>query len=370
MSIDFTPQRMTEGLANWDRWFDQSLNRPIIDLRLSHARTPDRPEPSERSDIRFVQFAGDTPVEQIIDQMDYDIAGHKFLGDGYPRTWPNYGAGSLATYLGARCEPSVEGGTVWFHPPCQQEPADLHLNLDPDEHWFKHAQAVMRAAIDRWQGQVQVSMVDLGGNLDVVSTFRPGEQLLMDLYDQPDEVERLVWEAHEAWFAAWDQFNAILQPTNPGYSAWAGLLCSRPHYMLQCDFCYMISPEMFDRFVKPELQASCRRLSHCFYHLDGPGQLNHLDSLLEIEELKGVQWVPGDGQPPQEQWPDVFRKIHDAGKLIQLFMHNDANGRPRFEALDKVADAIGTAAPICIIGFIPEAYESEARQWMRRYGVE
>jgi 5-methyltetrahydrofolate--homocysteine methyltransferase len=302
--------------------------------------------------------------------MDYDLATQRFLGDGYPRVWMNHGAGSLAAYLGARCEPSVEGGTVWFHPPCEQEPADLHLKLDPEEHWFNHAKAMMKAAIERWSGRVQVSMVDLGGNLDVVSTFRPGEQLLMDLYDQPEHVERLIWEVHEAWFAAWEQFNDILQPTNPGYSAWAGLLCSRPHYMLQCDFCYMISPDMFDRFVKPELAASCRKLSHGFYHLDGPGQLNHLDSLLEIEQLKGVQWVPGDGQPSFEQWPDVYRKIHEAGKLIQLFMRNDSKGRPKFETLDKVADAIGTADPICIIGFIPAEYEEEARQWMSRYGVE
>ena len=47
----------------------------------------------------------------------------------------------------------------------------------------------------------------------------------------------------------------------------------------------LISPQMFDEFAKPELEATCERLPRAFYHLDGPGQLPHLDSLLEIENL-------------------------------------------------------------------------------------
>ena len=61
---------------------------------------------------------------------------------------------------------------------------------------------------------------------------------------------------------------------------------------------------MFDE-SKPELAASCRRLKNAFYHLDGLGQLPHLKSLLSIPELKGIQWVPGDGQPDVTEWPAV-----------------------------------------------------------------
>jgi 5-methyltetrahydrofolate--homocysteine methyltransferase len=71
--------------------------------------------------------------------------------------------------------------------------------------------------------------------------------------------------------------------------------------MLSSDFSYLIGPAMFDEFVKPGLADSCRRLPHSFYHLDGPGQLAHLDSLLAIAELDGIQWVPGAGQPECDQ---------------------------------------------------------------------
>ena len=62
--------------------------------------------------------------------------------------------------------------------------------------------------------------------------------------------------------------------------------------MLQCDLSYMISPQMFGRFVLPELAASCRRLGNPAYHLDGPGEIPHVDMLLSIPELRAMQYVP------------------------------------------------------------------------------
>ena len=92
------------------------------------------------------------------------------------------------------------------------------------------------------------------------------------------------------------------------------MFSGKPFYMLQCDFCYMISPEMFAEFVLPELAESCRRLDRSFYHLDGKGELPHLPQLLSIPELGGIQWVPGAGETPYYEWIDVYRAVADAGK--------------------------------------------------------
>ncbi len=88
--------------------------------------------------------------------------------------------------------------------------------------------------------------------------------------------------------------------------------------MLQCDFCYMISPAMFARFVLPELESCCNFLENAFYHLDGVGALPHLDMLLGIESLVGIQWVPGAGQSGPQDWLDVLGRIRGAGKLCQV----------------------------------------------------
>ena len=42
--------------------------------------------------------------------------------------------------------------------------------------------------------------------------------------------------------------------------------------------------------------------------------------LLSLENLHGIQWIPGDGQPPPEAWLPLLRRIREAGKLCQLFV--------------------------------------------------
>ena len=131
--------------------------------------------------------------------------------------------------------------------------------------------------------------------------------------------------------------------------------------MLASDFSYMISPAMFAEFVRPELQASCRRLANSFYHLDGVGQLAHLDLLLEMPELNGIQWVPGAGQPDWRHWPDVFRRIRAAGKLIQVYAWP-------LETLDVMADQLGSAAGICLVGEVGADKEDKLARMLERYG--
>ena len=108
--------------------------------------------------------------------------------------------------------------------------------------------------------------------------------------------------------------------------------------MMQCDFGYMISPDMFGEFVQPELEATCTKLPRSFYHLDGNGQLSHLDLLLSIEPLAGIQWVPSkDGDLESERWPDVARSVYAAGKKVQIF-------RGGFETIDGIVERVGIGA--------------------------
>ncbi|MCX7011807.1 MAG: trimethylamine corrinoid protein 2, partial [Candidatus Sumerlaeota bacterium] len=96
-----------------------------------------------------------------------------------------------------------------------------------------------------------------------------------------------------------------------------------------------------------------------FYHMDGPGQIAHLDSLLSIPELKGIQWVPGAGAPDITRWPDLYRKIRDSGKLIQIGYS--------LEKLDAIAEQLGSPKGILFIGTASSMEEAE--EGLRRYGT-
>ncbi len=80
----------------------------------------------------------------------------------------------------------------------------------------------------------------------------------------------------------------------------------------------MISTPMFEQFTLPYLKRACQEIEHTIYHLDGVNQLNHLDCLLQIEELDAVQWIYGYGQPSSRHWIEVYQKIANAQKGIFL----------------------------------------------------
>ena len=200
--------------------------------------------------------------------------------------------------------------------------------------------------------------------MDILSTFRPSEKLLYDLFDHPQEVERLVWNAHRMWWTYFEAFNEITQAVNPGYSNWARIFSEQPHYILQSDFSFMISPDMFNQFVKPELSETAEKLTHAFYHLDGIGQLAHWDSLLEMDSIRGIQWVPGDGQPDITHWPEVYQKITNAGKKI----HIDSNMTDEtLAAIDKIAEQTGRADQIVYVLDGTIAMLKDAEQLLKKY---
>ena len=155
------------------------------------------------------------------------------------------------------------------------------------------------------------------------------------------EVERLVKETQQAWYEAYNDFAEVLKPQG-AYTDWNGLLSRDPAYVIQCDFCYMLSPDMFRRFVLPTLQEDARRLTNTIYHLDGIGELPHLDQILAIPELNAVQWVYGAGQPGPYAWVDVYQKILAAGKQIMIIENGMDNG------YEQLRPQLGKSPYVCI----------------------
>lgn len=356
--IDFDAGRWDQIEADATAWWAGDLKRPLIQMRLTGA-DPRRPEPKLPRVHRTAHYGFDVAPEDVVDRWDYNLSQVCYLGDAFPTVHPDFGPGVVAAFLGS--DTVVDEDTVWFHLAEDVAVSDLRLDANDTNPWFVRVRDLMASALERWHGLVQVGMTDLGGNLDIVSSFRPSEKLLLDLYDDPEGVKARTWDAHHAWWHYYEALNKVLQPVNPGYTAWTPIFSADPYYMLQCDFCFMISPDMFDAFVKPELEASCKRLTHPFYHLDGPGQLPHLDSLLKINDLKGIQWIPGAGQPDVTHWPEVYRKIRDAGKFIQFFGQVDT--------FEKVVAQLGSAEGVVFIGTEPITRKDDVIAFLKKYNA-
>jgi 5-methyltetrahydrofolate--homocysteine methyltransferase len=223
----------------------------------------------------------------------------------------------VAAFLGARV--GVDENTVWFHPSRLEELGEIAPTFDEQNAWWQRVREVTAIGVDRWAGRACVSYTDLGGNLDILASLRTTEGLLLDTLDSPEELARCVDGVTAVWLECYDRLDALIAAGGVGRTPWAPIWSPRRTYMLQSDFAYMISPAMFERFVLPDLQSCCERMDDGFYHLDGKGQLAHLPLLCDMDRLRGIQWVPGDGQPEAADWLDVLATIRRAGKLCQVF---------------------------------------------------
>jgi hypothetical protein len=333
---DFGQQQWQVVAQRYRDFWNGDLDRPIIHATLS-GYEPDRQRPSRprNGDYlgHYLGYDRAVPARDILDWQDYGLSQTRYLGDAFPMI-PFKTPRAAAPMMGA--ELRQEGNTIWSEPPEQLPVEELRLRIDPDNKYWRRTQEMYEAAVDYWKGEVLLNMPTLGANLDIVVPFVGNQGLLLQFYDNPGQVERLIHEAHHCWWHIFDRIVEIVKETNPGYSCWSDILSDSPCYILQCDFAAMIGPDMFDEFVLPELDMTAKRLGKAYFHLDGPGLVPHLDSIMSIPEIKGVQWVPGPKIAADGDFSmNVYRKIKRAGKFVEV--------TGSMAAFDRIVKELGSA---------------------------
>ena len=317
MSINlkhFTDEDWDRIERDWTAWWTGELDRPMVLMETFN------PLFFGSSKVLTREWMLEKPVDEVLDLFQEGLEEAYFYGDAFPKFFYNHGPGMGAGFLGAEVYSKPEQRTIWFEAKERAPIEELSLKYDPDNIWWRRVLDLTRGAIERWGNQVAVAHTDIGGNLDILASFRTTQQLLYDLYDAPEEVMRLSAEITDAWIRYYNELCDIIEPGGRGTSNWAAVWSPKRTYMTQSDFCYMISPKMFEQFVAPDLEDCFAVMDHGFYHLDGKGQIAHLDRFLAMEGLTGIQWIPGAGQPQPEEWPELLKRIIDGGMRCQVYV--------------------------------------------------
>ncbi len=318
MEIDniFSEARWQETRAIYDEWWEQKINRPVVGLKVKN-RTPNLAKPKHDLLAQANVHRLDISVDDVLDAIEYEVCSYEYIGDAYPSfNLDCFGPGITAAILGAELDNST--GNVWFKPKEIIEPDEMQFVFSEDNVWYKRIAEIMQKSVERFEGKIMLTMPDLSGVMDILASFRHGELLLYDLYDYPDETKKLNAEIFEHWKTLYNKFSNISKFDEFGYSDWASVLSTKPSYVIQSDFSYMIGEEMFGEFVLPNLQKFCDWLPRTLYHMDGPGEIKHLDMLLSLKKLDAIQWVPGAGNPTCENYPEIYEKVENSGKNIQI----------------------------------------------------
>jgi len=206
--------------------------------------------------------------------------------------------------------------TIWQSPIVHDWNAPPSFAFDESDPGWRQIEAVVRALVESNGGRYFVSHPAILLPNDLLSVLCDPTRFCTDLLDHPEAVKQALAEMLETWFVLYDRTRSLLAPTQDGTADWLGVWHPGRMCTIQSDICCMLSPAMFEEFILPELEAFSNRLDGVIYHLDGPGALKHLDRLLELPRLRGIQWTPGTGHPTGLHWLDLYRRIQAKGKAV------------------------------------------------------
>lgn len=298
-------------------WEGEIVDRALISI-FSLSANP-------RSDRKELQYKN---LEQkwldkdfILNNSLYGFENTYFEADAYPSIFTNLGPGCMAACIGS--DYNLADNTIWF----DSKQVITDWSNPPALKDFKKSEMwgiiknLTGHFIENSNGDFITSLTDIGGTMDIIASLRGTQELLMDLYDYEDEILKYINEVDKVWKEIFFENAKLLEGKQDGFTNWIPIWSKKPWFPLQCDFSTMISPNMFEKFVAPSLQFQASIMERSIYHLDGEEELPHLDQILSIKEISGIQWVSKDCHivgSGDEKWMPLFQKIQKSGKSLVL----------------------------------------------------
>ncbi len=310
---------------NWDKsrerlkgfWSGEIVDRCCISVFAPKKGSNYIPEklPSNPADKQKYWTDG----EWVLRRNRAQFENTYYAGEATPQIFLDLGAAGHAGYF--RNIKWQYENTIWFFPSIHDWEKD-RLEFDPDSFLYKKTLELAKYLTDESKGSFFVSMPDIAGNSDALAHLRGSQELLLDFYDEEDNVRASLQKIQEAWLKTAGEVHNIIKTNNDGGSCigWLNTWAPGKHSQLQCDLGVMISPGTFNDMIMPELKAQCDWLDYPLYHFDGIEQIRHLDSLLSLEKLKAIQWTCVDGQPSPLEFIPVLKRIQEAGKSLLIWI--------------------------------------------------
>ena len=318
-----------EAKERWNAWWDHELiDRPCLSYWA--------PRPMQKLSFEEVNDFFDfwclaknwDVIDQCIENFTNTSKRVDYGGEFIPRFFPNYGPGIMASVLGVEPVYKEDANTVWFSRETSIDELILLLEsaeLNNNNPWYERLTRITEIAAKKAGKEFCITMTDLGGVLDILSSFLGPEKLILNMKKHPDIIDTCREIILEKLLKMYDDLQAIIEHHGDGCMSWMPLWSSKRWYPIQCDFSAMLNPKWFQRFALPDIIAQAEHMDYAIYHLDGPLALKYLDNLLNVPTITGIQWVPGNntGIEPSsnDRWMTVYKRVQAAGKsvVIDLF---------------------------------------------------
>ena len=293
-------------------------------------------------------------VDFVIDRQMKIIDNTNYYCDAVPFHYVDFGASAMAGILGAEME-YVNKEAVWPLSYIQTIEEVLDVVIERNSFTYRTIMEITRRSVNHSKEHHFVTPYALGGPADNIAGIYGTQQFLMDMVQKPEKMKKSMEHMKKVWIEAFNEIIDVIKKSgNLGYCGWAEIWAPGTTFPIQEDFSYMISAEMFREFCIPHIADIADAMEYPLYHLDGV--THHIDSLLELEQLKVIQWDPGPGKEKLRLWYDFFKHILSSGKSIQVY--------GMVEEIEELTSNIGSRGVLVIVN---KATNIEAEMLMEKY---
>ncbi|TFG72896.1 MAG: hypothetical protein E4H27_01775 [Anaerolineales bacterium] len=293
-------------------WNHEVLDRPCIAVTSPNGNSVvSPPEPS-------------TPRKKWLDP-DWVLAD---LSASLESTW--WGGEAIPSYLlmggWTLClggTPRFDLQTIWF------DTMNVEFS-DPSPFRYDHGDVWVQAHANLYETVAKFAGKDdflvgkpcmLHAN-DLLSMLMGTESFLISLIDHPDWMREAIITGAREQRSMGQRLCACIQNEHEfwyGNAGWMPFWAPEPYVSMQSDVSCMLSTDMFEFFVVPELDISAEEYGTLWYHLDGGDARHHLPRLLSLPYLRVVQYMPAPCEPPNgPAHLDLYREIQAAGKIVHI----------------------------------------------------
>jgi len=322
MTTPWIPERQLRSALHRNEafWKGELEEYPLLWITVPGA-TPGTPPPAPPTDER--QW---TDVGYQVARTEDALSRTYFAADALPTHNPWLGPDQFAAWLGGSLSFSTKDNTSWTKPFIEDWADFADFRIEPGNRWWRNYLEILRASVEHGRGKWVTAYPDLHTGIDGLGAMRGPERLMLDLLGEPAVIARAMTQMTRLWKEIVDTVSGIIFTGGQGTTNWTyGWSAERFVCVGQNDFSCLISPAMFDQFLLADTVECCEYVEQSIYHLDGPGALQHVPRLLEIESLDCVQWIQGAGAPLPSEWTGLLKRIQAAGKSVQV-MYSGAHG--------------------------------------------
>jgi hypothetical protein len=297
--------------AFWER---ELIDRPLVQFQLNKPA-------NERLELPVSGHA--TLWDKMIDaefQAEWSLAhlsNQLFLGDTMPVAWPNLGPEIMAACYG--CPMQTAEYNVGSCSPCFQKIADTrHMMFNWNSPYLNKLEELTDAFLEIGKGKFITGVADWHNGTDCLANLVGSMNLATALINDPNQVKASLAQIEMDHQRMYRNIYKKLKAAGQAITTWVPLVSDEKYYVVSNDYSAMVSDPMYRDLFLEGVVMECQFLDKSIYHLDGPDALRHLNTILEIGELDGVQFVPPPGKNSFRRWSHVYRRIQAAGKCIQV----------------------------------------------------